>query len=50
MGRRRQGQAVVEYVIVLACLLGLVAVFGWFLGAADRYAERTSTLMSSDRI
>ncbi|MGI6494729.1 MAG: hypothetical protein ACOX5G_01335 [Kiritimatiellia bacterium] len=46
--RGRSGQAMIEYLIVAASLLAVVAVMALFLYALRLQADRTLTLVSSD--
>jgi len=46
--RMRRGQAAAEYVIVLASLLIVVSILYGFVCAAERYAVRTDSLVTSD--
>lgn len=44
----RKGQALLEYVLVFAALLGVVGILWGLIGVTGRYAERTEKLVSSD--
>jgi len=44
----RRGQAAAEYVIVFAALLIVVVALCGFVCAAERYAARTESLVTSD--
>jgi len=44
----RRGQAAVEYVVVLSSLLIVVLILYGFVCAAERYATRTESLVTSD--
>jgi len=46
--KRKAGQAMLEYMLVFAALLGLTAVMGYFLTAARTQSARTETLVRSD--
>ena len=42
----RRGQALFEYVLVLAAMLVVVTVLGFFVTGAVRFGVRTQTLVS----
>lgn len=44
----RNGQALLEYVLVFAALLGVVGIFWGMTAVIGRYADRTEKLVSSD--
>jgi hypothetical protein len=44
----RRGQALFEYVLVLACLAVVVSVFGYLVVGAMRYGERSERLVASE--
>ena len=44
----RKGQTMVEYVIVFAALLGVVAVLYSLVGVISRYSVRSEKLVSSE--
>ena len=44
----RRGQALLEYVLALAAMLGIVAVLGFLVSGAIRFGERTERLVSSE--
>ncbi|MBS7287009.1 MAG: hypothetical protein KIH06_07090 [Kiritimatiellae bacterium] len=44
----RKGQTMVEYVIVFAALLGVVAVVYSLVGVISRYSVRSEKLVSSE--
>ena len=46
--RFRGGQALLEYVLVLAALLVVVALVWGLVGVSRRYADRTENLVTSD--
>jgi len=48
LGRRRSGQAVLEYVLCFAGLLVVVGMLWTLVHAAIRHAERTEGLVSAD--
>ena len=46
--RSRNGQAMLEYVLAFAALLGVIAVTGYLLTASKYSVERTERLVGSD--
>ena len=46
--RMRGGQALLEYVLVLAGLLAVTAILWGLVGAVIRHGERTRALVASD--
>lgn len=46
--RLRSGQAMLEYMLVLAALLVVVALVWGLVGVSRRYADRTENLVTSD--
>lgn len=46
--RMRHGQTLVEYVLVLALLLGAATVAGFMVRAVRAQSARTDTLLGSD--
>ena len=44
----RKGQAALEYVLVTAAMLGLIAVMGYVISAVRSSADRTEKLVRSD--
>lgn len=44
----RRGQAMLEYVLALAGLLVVGSVLWYFVVAANRHAERTENIVSSE--
>jgi uncharacterized protein (UPF0333 family) len=46
--KSRNGQATIEYILVFAALLGLIAVSGYLLSASTRTVYRSERLVGSD--
>ena len=47
--RTRRGQAMIEYVLVLACLLGVVTLlWACFVPAVEKSARRAQNLVTAD--
>ena len=44
----QRGQALLEYVLVLACLAVVVSVLWCLVGGASRFGSRAETLVSSE--
>ena len=47
-GRSRRAQAMIEYVLALACLVVVAGLLVWLVGVALRYADRTEDMVSAE--